>query len=163
MLIVKTSVAFLCVVSLLLLTFSSCAFGTNNAYSEVDLSSPTDVQITYRQNVYNTRLSFVSGILYLDILGGDETLEGLKFVIDEESCRVGYSALSHEIDSDCFSDDFFPLVLYKFFSEFNGMVRSENYDDNKMCFSVSRQIYSSFVTFEFFGENKNKAYSLIIN
>lgn len=160
---IKSAFSLCCVFLSFVLIMTSCGLSSeNNVISEVDLSNVTDVQITYDQNVYNTRISYVSGVLYLNIISGAETLNGLGFEIDGENCRIIYSDMVRDMATESFSNNFFPLVIYNFISDFNGVILSEGYDDEKLCYYVSRQVFSSFVTFEIFENNQNKAYSLHI-
>lgn len=142
---------------------TSCGSASeNNVVSEVDLSKVTDVQITYNQNVYNTRISYASGVLHLDIVSGAETLNGLGFELDGDNCRIIYSDIVRDMATEDFSNNFFPLVIYNFISDFNGVIFSEGYDEDKLCYYVSRQVFSNFVTFEIFENNQNRAYSIHI-
>lgn len=128
----------------------------------MNLGTETDVQLTYNQNVFNIRLYFSNGIMKLLVIDGNDAVSGLGFELDNTTCQTFYSDLVNEIPFDKLSDNFYPLIIYKFISEFNGVVLTEAYDSQKNCRYVSRQISGSFVTFEVFENEENYAYSIHI-
>ena len=145
------------------LLFASC----NNVLKkqnlpEVDFNIPREVQLTYRQNIYNLRISYSSGEVTIVFIDDTSALNGVSYTINSENCRVTYTELTYDIPVEKLSSDFFPLVIFNFVSEFLGVVPTEYYNTQILCSYITRSVSDNTVTLEVYKNENNIAHSLII-
>lgn len=144
--------------------FSSCDKTLiGKTLPEVDFNNNvTDVQLTYRQNVYNINLSYSSGFLTISFTDEDTALCGVTYKVNSQVCRVTYGDISHDTPVENLPNTFLPLVIHKFISDFGGVISTENYNTQRECSYVSRNVFNTPVTLEVYENEENKAYSLHI-
>ena len=144
--------------------FSSCDRTIiGKTLPEVDFNNNvTDVQLTYRQNDYNIKLSYSSGLLTISFTDKDSVLCGITYKVNSQVCRVTYGDISHDTPVEKLPDSFFPMVVYKFISDFGGVIPTENYNSQRNCSYISRNVFNTPVTLEVYENEKNKSYSLHI-
>ena len=144
--------------------FSSCDRTIiGKTLPEVDFNNNvTDVQLTYRQNVYDVKLSYSSDFLTISFTDKDTALCGVTYKINSQVCRVTYGDISHDTPVENLPNTFFPRVIYKFISDFGGVIPTENYNTQRECSYVSRNVFNTPVTLEVYENKENKFYSLHI-
>ncbi len=144
------------------LLFSSCSISETKAYSEVDFTKTQNVQITYKQNVYNSRVTYSQGFLTISILDNASALDGIKYRINSDICEVSYLDVLHTFSTLKLPGGYLPVVLYGFIFDFSGVVVTESYDSDKNCLYVRRSVSDNFVTLEVYEHQNNVSYCINI-
>lgn len=130
---------------------------------QADLKNVTDVQLTYRQNVYNVKLSYGSEFLTVSFTDDATCLHGVTYTVNSAVCKISYGDISHTVPVGSFPEAFLPVVIYEFVSEFGGIVSTEKFNPRQNCSYVSRNIRNCSVTFEIYRNGENISYSLHIS
>lgn len=135
---------------------------SNKTLPEVDFNTPKDVQLTYRQNIYNLKISYSSGAVAVYHISDNSAFDGVCYTINPDNCSVCYDDLKHNIPIDKLDDNFFPLIIYKFVTDFSGVVYTEAFNSQRACSYISRNILGNTVVLEIYEHENNVAYSLHI-
>lgn len=148
---------------LCILIFTSC---TNpfkkHLHTEVDFNEVKDVQLTYKQNIYDVSLSFSRSVLDMKFKKNNTAYDGISYKVTPQSCQVNYSGLVHSFEKDNLSNEYLPNLIWQFFVEVGNPFTTENYDTQNECHYLTRTINSFFVRFEVYENQGNVSYTLII-
>ncbi len=160
---IKKLFSCVCLVLSCFILFSSCDKTLiGKTLPEVDFNNVTDVQLIYKQNVYNIKLSYCSGILTITFIDTDSSLYGITYKVSSQVCQVSYGDISHDTPVENLPNTFFPRVIYKFISDFGGIIPTENYNSQRNCSYISRNVFNTPVTLEVYENENNTSYSLHI-
>lgn len=129
---------------------------------EVDFSKPINVQLTYIQDIYNIKLLYDSGKLTITLCDTDSTLDEMIYTINSDICQISYKGITHDVSVVNLPETSLPLVIYKFISDFGGVVPTESYDSQNLCYYISRNILDSQVNLEVFENDEKVVYALYI-
>lgn len=141
---------------------TACEKNDGKTLPQISLNDVAEVQLTYRQDVYNIEISYVSGVLNVVFVDEASCLCGLSFTVDADDCRVSYGEITHAEALSHLPDTYLPCVLYRFVAEFSGVICAEKYNSRQMCSYVSRTVGDTSVTFEFYNNAGNSSYCLIV-
>lgn len=148
---------------LLFTLFQSCSKTTvGRTLLRADLKNVTDVQLTYRQNIYNVKLSYNTGLLTVSFTDGSSCLCGVTYAVNSKVCKISYGDISKSVPIANLPNDFLPVLIYRFVSDFDGTVVTEDYNSRLNCSYVLRNIGKNSVTFEVYQNGGNTSYSLYI-
>lgn len=143
--------------------FQSCSKTTVGiTLLRVDLKNLTDVQLTYRQNVYNVKLSYNAGLLTVSFTDGSSCFCGVTYAVNSEVLEISYGDISKTVPIANLPNDFLPVLIYRFVSDFDGTVVTEDYNSRLNCSYVLRNIGKNSVTFEVYQNGGNTSYSLYV-
>lgn len=143
--------------------FTSCKNDFSAKHpSEVDLKNKTLVQLHFDENVYNCEVLFTADELIIEFSGNNSFPDGLIYNINSEYLTITYLDITKRFLIESLSEKSTLVIFYEFVKSFNGLIVTENYDSEKNCTFVDRDMGTISVRFEVF-INKNKtAYSLYI-
>ncbi|MBQ8182624.1 MAG: hypothetical protein IJ025_01835 [Clostridia bacterium] len=142
---------------------SSCTISLKNQdYAEVNLNEIKRLQLTYKQNIYDTELQFSRSVLTLTFGTNETAFDGMNFKVTPDSCQVSMSGLNYSFNTSELPENYLPVTVYEFFYGFNETIVTENYDSEQQCCYVSRSVGDSFVRFEVYEHNENTSYTLVI-
>lgn len=133
---------------------------------DVDFSKLQKLQVVTKDNVFNTNVSFSSEEgLYLELL--DETpdaLKNTKIIIQNGECVILNNTLSFENALDSFNNNFFPKILYYFFSEIDLKNDKLSINKNNGVSYIKKTVLEKTVIFsvELSLNNKSQSYILEI-
>lgn len=143
--------------------FTSC---TNpfkeHSHTEVDFNELKNVQLTYKQNVYDVGIKFTRSVLDLTFGKNNTAYDGITYKVTPQSCEVNYSGLVHSFEKDVLPHNFLPNLVWQFFIEMGSNFSTENYDSQNECYYLTRTIDDSFIRFEVYENEGNVSYTLII-
>ncbi len=143
--------------------FTSCdGVFTNQTFPEVDFNVAKEVQVTYRQNIYNLKIYYSSGTVTISYVDDNSALDGVCYTVNSEICRVSYADLVYDIPVEKLATNYFPLVVYKFITDFGGVIPTESYNSQSSCSYISRNVFCNTVTLEVYEYENNIAHSLHI-
>ncbi len=162
-LLIKFTVKMSVLSVLCIFIFTSCSnpFKTHSN-TEVNFSEITDVQLTYKQNIYDIELQFTRSVLNMSFCNNNTAYDGITYKVTPENCQVSFSGLVHSFDKDVLPESFLPVLIWQFFIENGNSIITENYDSQKECYYLTRTINNCFVKFEVYENEGNISYTLII-
>lgn len=143
--------------------FTSCTNPLKkHTHTEVDFTEIKDVQLTYKQNLYDVRLKFTRSVLDMEFENNNTAYDGITYMVTPQNCEVNYSGLVHSFEKDVLPPNFMPNLIWQFFVEVGNPFTTENYDTHNECYYLTRTINSFFVRFEAYENQGNVSYTLII-
>lgn len=160
---IKSSVKICAFLVLCILFFTSCTnpFKTHS-YTEVNFNEVKDVQLTYKQNIYDIKLQFSRSVLNFTFGENNTSYDGIGYKVTPQNCQVFYSELTHSFDKNVLPNNFLPNLIWQFFNEVGNTFVTESYDSQKNCCYLERTINNAFIKFEVFENQGNISYTLII-
>lgn len=162
MLLIKSAIK-ICALGLVVILLTGCTnpFKKHNP-AEVDFSTVTTVQLTYKQNLYDVQIQFNRSVLNISFGNNGTAFDGLGYKITPEDCQVSFGGLVHSFDIQLLPEDFLPMLVYQLFLETGSVLVTENYDSNLSCDYLTRTIGDCFVRFEAYENQGNISYTLIV-
>ncbi len=146
-----------------LLLLSSCdTLEIKQPIYEVDLKEKKEVQLTYNYNVYNAFIIYKNGCLVLEFSDNGDSYDGLVFTAGKDFCRTYFKGVEYDLPDGTITEVLFVNELFDFVSSSQGVLVTENFNENTGCSYVSRLQGTHTFTFEVFENNGNPAYSLKI-
>ncbi len=156
----------LCLVFLLLfcLTFNSCKLSENilQSYSEVDFSTPQKVQISFNEHIYDTTIVLNTSKLEINFINEKDLISGAYICLTENKYKITYKDMAFEGERNSLTNSFLPCVVYSFLSSFGETIVLDNYDKERECYNIKKNINSYFVSLECYETDDNKFYSMEI-
>lgn len=144
----KLSFLLACLLSVCAFTSCSNSFKTAG-FKNVDFSKEQRIHIVTKDFTYNILASYNSyGCFTMKFVDDTpETLKDVSIELVNDVCTIKTAHVKHSVSVDVLTAEFFPLVLYKFFSDtdFNS-VQWEVYENENTCFFES-QVSGRKVTF----------------
>ena len=163
MLLIKLSVKICVLLVLCVFLFTSCTNPfKSHSYTEVNFNEIKDVQLTYKQNIYDIKLQFSRSVLNFTFGENNTAYDGIGYKVTPQNCQVFYSGLTHSFDKDTLPDNYLPVLIWQFFSENGNVFVTENYDSQKDCCYLERTINNDFVKLQVYENQGNISYTLII-
>ncbi len=134
----------------------------SRSYPEVDFTSFKDVQLTYKQNIYNIQVQYSRSVLDVVFVENNTSYDGISYKLTPESCQVSFSGLVHSFDVNELPENYLPVIILGLFSDTGSQITTENYDSENDCYYISRAVNSSFVKLQIYENESNISYTLII-
>lgn len=146
-----------------LLFLSSCNTPkTKQPIYEVDFKEKTEVQLTYNYNVYNTFVIYKNGYIVLEFSDNGDSYDGLVFTAGKDFCRTSFKGVRYDFPEGAKTEALFINELFSFISSSQGVLVTENFNENAGCSYVSRRQGTHTFTFEVFENNGTLGYALKI-
>ena len=148
----------------LCLSLVSCKMPENifQSSSDVDFSTPQKVQISYNEHIYDTNIVFNTSKLEINFLNEKDLINGACIFLSENKYRITYKDMFFEDERTSLTNSFLPCVIYSFLSSFEGTILLENYDKERQCYFVKRNVNGYFIIFECYETDTEKIYSMEI-
>ena len=156
----------LCLIFLVLfcLFLNSCKSPENiiQRTSDVDFSSPKNMQVSYNEYIYNISLSLNEKTLLIEFIDGENLLCGANIQLTENNYQINYNDIIFCGDKSQLINSFLPCVIYDFIFSFEDKIILNSYDKEKACFFIKKEVNGFFVTLECYETENDKFYSMEI-
>ncbi len=156
----------LCLMFLLVfcVMFNSCKIPENilQNSSEVDFSTPQKVQISYNENIYDVTIVINTSKLEVNFINEKDLISGACICLSENKYKITYKDMVFNGERTSLTNSFLPCVIYSFLTSFGEIIVLDNYDKERECYYVKKNINGNFVTLECYEADNDKFYSLEI-
>ena len=156
----------LCLFFLILfcITLNSCKISGNllQGFSEVNFSTPQRVQISFNEHIYDTTIVLNNSKLEMNFDNEKDLMSGAYICLTEKLYKITYKDMAFEGERSSLTNSFLPCVVYSFFSSFEDSIVLDNYDKERECYYIKKNIDGYFITLECYKTNDNKFYTIEI-
>lgn len=130
--------------------------------SEVDFSTPEKVQISYNERIYDTTIVFTKPKLEMNFINEKELMNGAYVCLNDNEYKITYKDMVFEGEKSALTNSFLPCTVYSFLSSFEGVIVLDNYDNERQCYYIKKNVDGNFVVFECYINNESNFYSMEI-
>ena len=143
---------------------SSCKAPDNilKSSSEVDFSTQKKVQILFNEHIYDTTIVFNNSKLEINFDNKKDLTNGACICVENSNYKITYKDMVFKGETDDLLDTFLPCILYDFLVSFGNEICFEEYDKDRECFYLKKNINGHFVLFECYETENSASYSIEI-
>lgn len=146
------------------ITLNSCQMSTDmlNGSSEVDFTTPQQLQISFRNHIYDTTVVMNNTRLEINFNNEKDLLDGAYICLTEKDYKITYKDMVFNGSASQLLQSFLPCIIYSFLISFEDIILLESYDEKRECYYVQKEINGYFLNLECYENNGNKFYSMEI-
>ncbi len=156
----------LCLIFLFLFStiLNSCKIPENilQSSSEVDFSTPQNVQITFNEHVYDTTIVFNKSKLEVNFTNDKDLLSGAYVCLVDGVYKITYKDMAFNGNISELSHSSLPVIIYSFILSFEEKILLDAFDKSRECYYLKKNVNGYFVTLECYESDDNKFYSMEI-
>jgi len=144
---------------------NSCGITENifQSTSEVDFTTPQNVQISFNERVYDTTIEFNDYGVEINFINEKSLFNGACVTVSSKGYKISYNDLDFEGEAGALSAASLPWIVYGFFSSFENIFILDSFDKERNCYYVKRNVNNHFVVLEAYEkENEATIYSMEI-
>ncbi len=130
--------------------------------SDVDFSTPQRLQISFNKHIYDTTFVFNKPKFEIDFINKKDLINGACVSITENEYKITYKDMVFYGERALLTNSFLPCIIYSFLCSFEETIILDNYDKDRECHYVKRDVNGYFITLECYEKEDKKYYSMEI-